>query len=137
MSEKAATRTAKKMLTFNMQTLENIHRLHETANELKHQKVHIASIQGTCWGITNTWEMDEDAIHQSGKEKGVEHKHAGVLMLILKFISKGGPEQIYNTQQGRAVAVQISDRHVDITAIPLHIPTEESNNADTTRHGTR
>ena len=52
-NEKVTTGTTLKIITFNTQTLDNIHRLHEIVKELQYQKVHIATIQGTCWGITN------------------------------------------------------------------------------------
>ena len=132
LNEKVTTGTTIKILTFNIQTLDNDHRLHEIVRELKHKKVHIAAIQGTCWGITSKWEIDEYTIHQSGKEKGIKQKHAGVMLIIHKSISQGRTEQIYNIQQGRAIAVRISDRHVDITAISLYVPTEESNESDNT-----
>ena len=102
-------------VTFNITTLDNGHRLHELARKLQNNNIHVAAIQGTCWHVTNTWEVGEYNIFHEGKQAGQKHKHTGVMLMIHKTLTQSRTVRTYSITQGRTMAVRISDRINDLT----------------------
>ena len=113
-------------VSFNILTLDNGHRLQEISRKLKANNIHVAAIQGTCWQVSNAWEVGDYGVFHDGKLLGQQHKHAGVMLLIHKSLTISRTVRTYSVTQGRTIAVRISDRSNDLTLISSYIPTEES-----------
>ena len=77
-----ANSTKLHVVTFNCQTLEDGHRLQVMINEFKRHKVDVAIIQGTCWDITISKCMGEYMTYHFGKQSGMAHKQAGVMICV-------------------------------------------------------
>ena len=121
--------TTLRMVTFNIQTMDNIHRMHELVRKCRDSQIHIVTFQGTCWGITNTWTIGQYQVYHFGKQPGSSHKHAGIMTMVHQSLLKDRVVNEYNIDQGRVSALRIHDRHVDITIVNAYIPTEESNSS--------
>ena len=120
------------MVTFNIQTMDNVHRLHEIVRRCRQSNLHIVTIQGACWGITNSWVIGQYKVYHFGKQAGNAHKHAGVVIIIHGSLLRNRTVNEYNIEQGRVAAIRIHDRHVDLTILSAYIPTEESNSSSPT-----
>ena len=114
------------IISFNIQTLVSHHRIHEITKTLHQNKVTCLALQGTCWSICNSWEVGHYQIFHSGKKSGMQHKHAGVMLLIHKSLLKNRTCHVHEIDQGRAIAVRLTDRFLDLTFASVYIPTEES-----------
>ncbi len=50
-TKKANENTTLQVVTFNIQTMDSIHRMHEIVRRCANAGIHVMAIQGTCWGI--------------------------------------------------------------------------------------
>ena len=123
-----------KVVTFNITTLDGNGRIHEIARHCKTQGIHVLFLQGTCWGITNTWKVENYTCFHVGKKQGVAHKHTGVAILVNTSLLQDCTVHEHHVEQGRCIAVRVSSRHRDITLISAYIPTEESQKSSETWH---
>ena len=122
------------MVTFNITTLDGNSRIQEIARHCKKHGIHVLCLQGTCWGITNTWKIEHYTCFHVGKKQGAAHKHAGVAILIHSSLLQDCTVHEHHVEQGRCMAVRLSSRHRDITIISAYIPTEESKQSHDTWH---